>query len=360
MTFSGPSLRNQLLRTESYVGRPGWTSTAGWKPEGRGNTLFENRVPEDDSPPAPAIGILIGQVSDDRLFVSPTGTHSTYSPLAKAKFQFTLEQPLDPDLRLDWDTTVRNLEHMQNAVASTTDKQNMIVSSGTARSLRITAPVFEEKDPGAPQPGDDDIHMWPVPRQHEEALHALFDTHRVLPLIVYDVDELSVPPQQLPSKLRGALVEVHCRFRHYFINPKNAAEKNLDSFSAVVEQIIIRRKAAPKNPSPYRQNFNRGKGPLKLSSARGPSHSEQLVAAETFLPVDGTTGALNAQSSTYTSNPSTPIPHATAPPSPSTGSTLSGEGPEDADDGTGKRKADEILQSPTKKRTTRGARPGTT
>ncbi|GLB42482.1 hypothetical protein LshimejAT787_1104970 [Lyophyllum shimeji] len=346
MTFSGSTLRNHLLHTEAYVGRPGWTSTVGWKADGKGHTLFENRAPEDGSPPPPAIGILLGQVSEDRLYVSPTGTHSSFSILAKAKFQFTLEQPLDPDLRLDWEPTLRNLEHIQNAIASTSEKQHMILRSGTARSLRISAPVFEEKDPGAPQPDDDDILSWPIPHQHQDALHALFDTHRVLPLIVYDEHEEYVPPQQVPAKLRGALLEVHCRFRHYHINPKNPAEKELDSFSAVVEQIIIRQKATPKTPSPYRQHFKNRKGPLKLNSERSTSRGEQPPIAPVASPI--------TQPSASAPHGSTQRADATGCSSPSSASTLSGEGLEEPAPPNDKRKADNCLESPIRKRSTRG------
>ncbi|KAF8065994.1 hypothetical protein FPV67DRAFT_1450224 [Lyophyllum atratum] len=323
MTFSGPALRNRLHRTPNYIAKSGWTTTVGWRHEGTDLLLK-----------------IMSTKTVDRILQSAS---FRFNVLAKAKFQLTLERPSDPDFAQDWEPVIRALEHAQNTIANSSEKRYMILREGN-------------------MPNDDDIHLWPVSASDQDALHAIVDTHRVLP-IVYDENENYVPPHEVPAKLRG-LVEIHCRFKHYHIRPSDPSEQPFDSFSAMIGQIIIHKKLTPKNPSPYRQSFKRGRGPYRPRADDGPSRSEQVMAANTFLASgpSSSSSAPSEHSSIPESNEKAideHSPHTSlSGTSPSSASTLSATDetetlPSAREDGKGKRKADESMGSQTRKRNTR-------
>lgn len=45
---------------------------------------------------------------------------------------------------------------------------------------------------------DDPITSWPIPHQHADALASIMDTHRILPLIVYDENDVFMAPEEMP------------------------------------------------------------------------------------------------------------------------------------------------------------------
>ena len=92
--------------------------------------------------------------------------------------------------------------------------------------------------------------------------------------MVYDETEAFVLPINVTETIKGALVELTFRLKHYYIQ-----DKQYDTFSATIEQIIVLKRAPPKQPSPYR----RGAGPVHLPTT-GPTRNEQVAAVSAFYP----------------------------------------------------------------------------
>ncbi|EDR03105.1 uncharacterized protein LACBIDRAFT_307571 [Laccaria bicolor S238N-H82] len=274
MVYSGPATRNRLLRTRQYTASPGWTSTVGWGSYGSGHKLVDSH-PAAGSDIKETVCVVVGEVSDSRLAVEPWGNHGAYNTLASSKFGLTLVKPSDVDFRSDWDRSITAITTLQGLIATSQDHKFFVLAEGVNSSLRFTAPIFTLKDPAFDPPGSElDTNAWPVRANEREALADLVQTHKVLPLMVYDETEAAVLPMNVTETIKGALVELTFRLKHYYIQ-----DKNYDTFSAAIEQIIVLKRAPPKQPSPYR----RGAGPVRLPTT-GPTRSEQVAAVSVFYP----------------------------------------------------------------------------
>ncbi|RDB21350.1 hypothetical protein Hypma_011907 [Hypsizygus marmoreus] len=281
MSYSGPMSRNRLLGMKNYLGKPSFTSSVGWKNSMGGNILIENALPVSPNVVADqdAYCVMVGEVSDYKLFTSPVGNYNpSYNVLHDAKFQLTLQRPRDADFGPDWSVAINNLQACQQIVATGNDCRNLIVPEGSEQSIRLSAPVMQSRAVPIPADGtlDEDTGTWPIPKTHQEAFDDIKRTHQVLPLMVYDMSGKYVLPEEVTSKISGALVEVHFRIKHYFINKT----QSFNSFTGSIEQIAVLRQAIPKNPSPYRSRNKTG--PYRPSST--PSRAELKRAADTFLP----------------------------------------------------------------------------
>lgn len=93
--------------------------------------------------------------------------------------------------------------------------------------------------------------------------------------MAYNEKEAQILPEELPSILKGTLVEVTFTLHHYRI--KNAAQDN-DTYTGTIEQIIILERAPPKKISPYRK----GSGPIRIRPSNVPSREEQAAAVRAF------------------------------------------------------------------------------
>lgn len=140
--------RNDLLRLENYVAAATFLSSVAWKREGNANLLVEKKVKKDsDGRPPDAVCIVVGEVLSDKLYVSPTGNYnSKFNTLDAAKFQLTLGRPLDKPFPEDFDLAIRNLENVQEAVA-TAGAPNMylILDEGKQKFIRLSAFAFQKR-----------------------------------------------------------------------------------------------------------------------------------------------------------------------------------------------------------------------
>jgi hypothetical protein len=138
---------------------------------------------------------------------------------------------------------------------------------------------------------DEITRNWPTTdNAFIDALHGVWTTHNILPLPVYDEQRQYVEPMHVPSVLKGSLVELHFRLRHYFIKRETG---NYDTFTGTMEQIIVLKRGGPEVKSPYRKDIRKGLFcSLVLPKLYGrnynlgpfsPSHSEQSIAAGNFL-----------------------------------------------------------------------------
>jgi hypothetical protein len=95
----------------------------------------------------------------------------------------------------------------------------------------------------------------------------------------------------MSAKLKGALVEVWFRIKHYHLFGDRT-----DSFSGMIEQIVVLCPPIPKLPSPYRNRETIGPYRPHPTTAQ-PSHSELKRAADTFFPIPPVVGNSNAHPS---------------------------------------------------------------
>jgi hypothetical protein len=108
----------------------------------------------------------------------------------------------------------------------------------------------------------------------KDELEALVPTHAAQPLPVYK-DDMYVPPTEVNRVLHNALVKIHFTLKHYCIRQKGEKGKIIDSFSGLIEQIVVLKAGKARNASNYkRKNILEGPyrpklflDPTSLSSA---------------------------------------------------------------------------------------------
>lgn len=119
---------------------------------------------------------------------------------------------------------------------------------------------------------DEETNEWVVPSEFQEEMDNLKDTHKAEPLKVY-MGQQFIEPLNVQGALENALVEVHFTIQHYRIRRESA----IDSFSAVIQQVLILKPGVGKSESPYKRKSFRD-GPLK---APGPNaQSKNHVAGD--------------------------------------------------------------------------------
>jgi hypothetical protein len=119
-------------------------------------------------------------------------------------------------------------------------------------------------NPEAPTKVDDETDHWPVPDEFEQVLCALKRSFAVQPLRVY-VNDRFVEPKDVSGILANGLVELHFTLKHFHIS--RSGEKDFDSFTAVIEQIIVLKTGAPKAPNAYKRKGPR-EGPVVVKRPR--------------------------------------------------------------------------------------------
>jgi len=140
-----PYERAQLQRSQQYVPSSAFTQIVGWKREGSGNILVKmNSDSGSSSAREPFISVVVGQISDQNLFVGPQGNYNpSYNKLATAKFKFILNCPDDVDFGPDFGPALKNIETVQNMINKGVRSQHFIGGENNDRGLRFSAPVFE-------------------------------------------------------------------------------------------------------------------------------------------------------------------------------------------------------------------------
>jgi hypothetical protein len=94
MVFDSVAYRDELLSLPNCLGDPNFIETAGWVREDTGNVLVSRTSSEN------LVAIVTGKVSPFRLQCGPAGNFraesKVQSDFSKAKFQLTLDPPMNP------------------------------------------------------------------------------------------------------------------------------------------------------------------------------------------------------------------------------------------------------------------------
>ncbi|RDB16023.1 hypothetical protein Hypma_003464 [Hypsizygus marmoreus] len=108
------------------------------------------------------------------------------------------------------------------------------------------------------EPIDEETDKWPVPVEHQISFNVLKRTHCVMPLICYNANNNMVLPERQLDKF--------------------------NSFTGIIEQVVILRPPVPKNPSPYHNNVYTFLPPPAFSALNGIPVMSALVANESSTP----------------------------------------------------------------------------
>lgn len=139
---------------------------------------------------------------------------------------------------------------------------------------------------------DEETNEWKVPSEFQEELDEIKTTHRVVPLKVY-MGQQFVEPVDVPRALEGALVEVHFTINHYRIG----RDSPMDSFSAIVQQVLILKSADQKKSSPYKRK-NWRDGPVRVAPPPGEASKITKTGKNTTLDNPFVTAAHNGDDQT--------------------------------------------------------------
>ncbi|KAJ6629467.1 hypothetical protein B0H10DRAFT_1939851 [Mycena sp. CBHHK59/15] len=224
----------------------------------RANVLTE--IPDGpldpDGPAAPdGIAIAIGMVAEATNKTDTIGNWTRYSEqtygkaISDAKHNFSIISPNnDPTFATAFPTTIATLKKVQNSIAKTKNHLYLVVKENGHDAIRFSFKVFEPKmSSSAPTI---DIASYPVPTECCESLQKIADNYVVRDFIVWDVDGKCIPPQNILSKLPGALVECYFSITHHSFGGN-------DTFSGIIQQVIILRAATPKPPSPIKSSASK-------------------------------------------------------------------------------------------------------
>ena len=75
---------------------------------------------------------------------------------------------------------------------------------------------------------DETTAKWPVPTELKQTMEDMKMAHQALPLAVYDQQGNYVEPAMVQSMVKGSLVQMHFRVRHYIMK---SAGVSYDCFS---------------------------------------------------------------------------------------------------------------------------------
>ncbi|KAG2750959.1 hypothetical protein P692DRAFT_20662444, partial [Suillus brevipes Sb2] len=98
----------QQSTKNNYAASPNFVETTSWQHTSTGLEVV-------DADEQPFTAIIVGRASAYRLKCGPGGNHfdSGLSPLEKAKYQFHLSRPANPELGADFTAGIKNLEELQ-------------------------------------------------------------------------------------------------------------------------------------------------------------------------------------------------------------------------------------------------------
>lgn len=88
----------------------------------------------DNSTASPMVAVVVGKINDARLNCGPGGNFTPkFGNFEKAKFTFILSRPHEPAYSEDWERMLTTLDKVQNSIASTNSKRDLVDTS--TRSL---------------------------------------------------------------------------------------------------------------------------------------------------------------------------------------------------------------------------------
>ncbi|KAG6379574.1 hypothetical protein JVT61DRAFT_10078 [Boletus reticuloceps] len=271
---------NRLKKLQNYAASPELPSLLQWKPAEAGHALVWKTTKEL------FVGVAVVQVYNYRLNCGPNGNYINpdVGKFVRSKFQFYSGRPSDSNFSEDYLKLFSNLEKLQQEIAVTKSRRDMLFVDASGKMLRFAKAIFMEREkPLKRSPDvryyedvvnateenqedlgdtiDDETNNWPVEEKYKEALNEIKYTHRVLPLRVYKDSEY-VEPRNVNNLLRNSVVEVLFSIHHTFLRSQVPAH---DTFRANIEQIIIHKQQQTFDETSYSKTSVRS-GPISADT----------------------------------------------------------------------------------------------
>lgn len=144
MVFDARIHCDLLHSLKSYLPSVNFLASYGWNQDGSANVLVDKQNKET------AVVVVVGKVVHDRVYCGPSGNWSSnnaYGSLKAAKYQFTICCPDEEIFANDFDVAFKTLGKIQAAVASTSDRRNLLVGEADKiNNIKFSGPVFEERE----------------------------------------------------------------------------------------------------------------------------------------------------------------------------------------------------------------------
>ena len=144
LSIDGPVKRAELLTLPQYAASDVFLETGKWT--GSKNHILSVKNDNPSEPTEPLYCIVVGTISNNKCFLEK---HGSFSPkfnedALKAKIQFTLSRPNDPDFGPDFDKAIDAFTEYQSSI-SETPLQRYFILKEENNSLRMNFPLFEPK-----------------------------------------------------------------------------------------------------------------------------------------------------------------------------------------------------------------------
>ena len=143
-SFSGPFKKAELHLLPQYAASDSFPTLGKWT--GTRNHVLSVANEDPSAPLEPLYCIIVGTISDNKTYLAKHGSFSSkFSEDAqKAKIQFTLTRPNDPDFGSDFDKAIIAFQDYQTII-SETPKHLFFILKEENNSLRMNFPLFEPK-----------------------------------------------------------------------------------------------------------------------------------------------------------------------------------------------------------------------
>jgi hypothetical protein len=142
--FGGPFKRAELLRLPQYAASDAFPAAGKWT--GSKDHLLSVKSGKDGETTEALYCIVVGTISADRAYLAKHGNFSTkFSDGAqKAKLQFSVTRPNDPDFGNDYDKAVVAFQECLRAVSETPDQRYFLLKEA-GNAMRMNFGLFKPK-----------------------------------------------------------------------------------------------------------------------------------------------------------------------------------------------------------------------
>lgn len=145
--FSGPFKRAELLLLPQYAASDDFLTAGKW--EGLKSHVLSLNNGEGGDTTQPLYCIVVGTVIAEKAYLGKHGNFSLkYNDSAqKAKLQFTITRPNDPDFGPDFDKAVTAFEECQHVISESSNHRYFIQKE-EGNAMRMNFPLFEPRVSG--------------------------------------------------------------------------------------------------------------------------------------------------------------------------------------------------------------------
>ena len=143
MAFNSLTYRDELITLPTSVAHPSFSQTAAWTKDGSGHCLVTKNCRDN------LVGVLVGKISDHRLFCSPSGNYCLQSKFSSefcdAKFQLNVGIPDEPALIPIFRNSVSTLLKLQKSISTTNDNRYLLEDDGDLATIRFSMKMFDKR-----------------------------------------------------------------------------------------------------------------------------------------------------------------------------------------------------------------------